>query len=339
MILVTGGTGLVGSHLLYALLLAGKQVRASKRPNSDLDDVALAFSFYGPEAAALLQKINWVDVDLQNPADVEDLFEGITSVFHCAACVSFLPQQKHAMILQNVQITANLVNAALHAQVQHFAHVSSVAALGRDANTKPPITESAVWKNGPENSNYALSKYLSENEVWRGIEEGLPAAIVNPAIVLGAGNWHKSSNVLFKKFSNNFKFYSLGQTAFVDVRDVVAALLLLHNNSVVGQRYILASESIKYKDIFTQIAHGFGKKPPQIAAPAWLGEVLWRVEYIRSLVMRSKPVLTKETARSAQNNWVYSSQKIAKEFGFSLRNMNHTIEDLTRFYKNSGQST
>lgn len=319
---------------MYALLKRGESVRAATRAGSSLADVKLAFSFYGDDAHKLLQNVEWLDVDLMNPASVDDLFKGgISQVFHCAALVSFLPRDRQRMIIENARITANLVNASLALGVNHFVHVSSVAAIGRDADQGKVIHEQTQWKNGPDNSAYAISKYLAENEVWRGIEEGLRAAIVNPTIILGPGNKHRSSNTIFKTFTKGFPFYTAGSNGFTDVRDVVDAMLLLAEKQISGERYILAGTNKSYREVFEAIAKEAQVKPPHIKTPPLLAQIIWRFEHVRSLLTGSKPLITRETARSAVHSYTYSSEKIIREHGFSFRPFEVTVKDSVGFYK------
>jgi len=333
MVLITGATGLVGSHLIYALLKRGEKVRAARRGTHSMADVQLAFSFYGDDAIELLKNVEWIEADLLNPASVDDLFEGgITQVFHCAALVSFNPKDKYKMLDGNVQMAANMVNSALHFGVKHFVHVSSVAAIGRDANKNEVIDEQASWKNGPDNSNYAISKYLSENEVWRGIEEGLQAAIVNPTIIFGAGNINKSSNAIFKTFTKHFPFYSTGSNGFTDVRDVVDAMLLLADKQIHAERFVLAGANKSYREVFSAITEQAGAKPPTMPTPNALAQFIWRFEHVRSLLTGSNPLITRETARSATSQHEYSSAKITRELGFHFRPLETTIKDFVGFY-------
>ncbi len=333
MILLTGATGLVGSHLLYALLKRGENVRATKRASSNLGDVELAFTFYGEDALPLLKRVEWVDADLLNPAEVDELFAGVDRVFHCAATVSFRPADKHRMIEENPAMTANLVNAALEHRVAHFAHVSSVAAIGRSKDASDFITEETEWKGGPETSNYALSKYLSELEVWRGIEEGLTASMVNPTIILGAGNWNHSSNALFKRYAQHFTFYTSGQNGFVDVRDVVAALLKLSDERINNERFILVGENLPYRQMGNFMAAAFGQPLPNREAKKWTTELLWRLEYLRSVLFKIQPLLTKETAHSARSMWVYSNKKATEKLGIAFRPIQKSIVEFAGFYK------
>ena len=333
MILVTGGTGLVGSHLIYHLLQRGEKVRATKRASSNLADTELAFSFYTEDTVPHMAQIEWVDIDLENPVEVDEVCKGITTIFHCAAQVSFKPQDARRLRTINPLITANLVNAALANKVAYFAHVSSVAALGRVKDHTKLITETTEWKDSEDNSNYALSKYGAELEVWRGIEEGLKAGIVNPAIIIGPGNWHQSSNKFFERFSKPFKYYTAGAGAFVDVRDVVQALLVLADKHIGSERFILVGQNLPYRVLFDAIAKAFGNSPPQKPANKFVVNMLWRTEYVRSLLFGSDPLITKETARSATSNWKYDNSKAQEKLGITFKDVISSVKEFVPFYK------
>lgn len=333
MVLITGGTGLVGSHLLYALLKRGETVRATKRNSSNLADVELSFSFYGDDAKNLLSTVEWVDVDLLNPAEVDELFIDVDRVFHCAATVSFKPSDKQRMIEENPAMTANLVNAALAHNVLHFAYTSSIAALGRNKGPNDFTNEETEWKSGPQNSNYSISKYLSELEVWRGIEEGLCAAMVNPTIILGAANWNQSSSAIFKRYASGFKYYTTGKNGFVDVRDVVDALIKLSDERINQERFILVGENLAYRDMANKMATAFGQKPPSRQAKEWLSNLLWRIEKWRSILFNIAPLITKETARSARSTWQYNNKKAREKLGMNFRPIDQSIVEFAAFYK------
>ncbi len=333
MILVTGGTGLVGSHLLYHLALRGEKIRATKREHSPLADVELVFSFYGSDAKNLLERIEWVTVDLENPMEVDAVCTGVSAIFHCAAHVSFKPKDARKLRTINPKITANLVNAALENNVGYFAHVSSVAAIGRTKSQGEIITENTEWKNSPDNSNYAISKFGAELEVWRGIEEGLCAGIVNPTIILGPGNWNHSSNAIFKRLSKPFPFYTNGANGFIDVRDVVAALLILFDKKITAQRYILVGENLPYRTHFENLAVAFGQKKPHRPANPFVMGLLWRMEHVRSVLFGTDPLVTKETTHSALSTWKYSNAKAINQLGVTFRPIAQSVADFVPFYK------
>jgi dihydroflavonol-4-reductase len=310
MILVTGGTGLVGSQLLFDLVKKGKQVRALKRNTSSLSLVNRIFRGHEHE----LRKIEWVEGDVTDLFSLEDAMKDIAEIYHCAALVSFHRSDFKRLLKTNSEGTANMVNMAMERGVQGFCYVSSTAALGRSEENKM-LTEKTVWKTAKANSGYAISKYGAEREVWRAIEEGLPAFIVNPSIIIGPGDLHSGSTALFGEVRKGLKFYPTGSSGFIDVRDVTACMIQLMEKKSFGERYILNAENISYHDVISCIADGFAKSRPTIRVGHLLSEIGWRVESARKILSKQKTMITKETARNGQYNWIYSNEKVKKELG------------------------
>jgi nucleoside-diphosphate-sugar epimerase len=336
-ILVTGATGLLGSHLAYQLLAQGHPVRAAIRAGSNKEMVRRIFQYYTSDAAQLFSQIEWVEGDLTDPTAVDGFLDGIERVFHCAAMVSFRPKDAEQMIAFNRKTTETLVNAALTKGLVHFCHVSSVSSLGR-IKGENLIDESKIWVESSENSKYALSKYQAEMEVWRGIEEGLPAVIVNPGIILGPGFWDKGSSHFFKAIHKGFPFTSEGVNGFVDVRDVATIMMLLSEQNVVNQRFILVSENISYTALFNLIATAFGKKGPTFQPKGWMLRLFAKLENWRSVLLGTYPLVTKETARTSQQISRYQNQKILQQLpGFSFRSLRTTTQDFCRFFDNDTQ--
>jgi dihydroflavonol-4-reductase len=331
-ILVTGGTGLLGSHLIFHLISQGKKVRALVRSPEKKDLVRRVFQYYHSDPDALLASVEWVSGNPEHVTDVAAAFEGIDTVYHCAAMVSFRPQDKSRMIRENVLLTTNLVNIALHNSITAFCHVSSVAALGRSAVSSELIDEQRIWKESSANSNYAKSKYLSEMEVWRGIEEGLPATIVNPGIILGPGFWNSGSSKFFKAVHDGFPFKSEGVNGFVDVRDVAVLMEILVTQKRFGERHIAVAENLSYAKLFEMIATTYGKNPPTKEPPAWLMHAFGRFEVLRSALFGSYPLVTPETARTARQLSRYNNQKAIDIPGFNFRPIQETVSDFCELY-------
>ena len=331
MILVTGATGLVGAHLLYNLCKTEDKIRATKRERSDLHMVRTIFSYYTEEVEELFAKIEWIEADLLNIIELGDAFVGVTKVYHCAAWVNFNPKYKHQMIDNNVTSTDNIVNLCLAHKVSKLCHISSVAAIGRTEN-EPLINENSPWVDGPENSNYAISKYNSELEVWRGIEEGLTAVIVNPSIILGPGAWKKGSTVLFHKIATGMPFYTTGTNGFVDVRDVAKVMVDLMESSINSERFILCSESIPFKQTFDYIADALGKKRTHIKVRDFLNALGWRVAKVISIITRKSPMLTKETAKAGNGISIYENGKIKKALNFEFIPVEQSCNDFSKMY-------
>jgi nucleoside-diphosphate-sugar epimerase len=326
MILVTGASGFVGAHLTKRLSEEGHQVRALYNRNAP------------NTAMQSWQGVEWLQADLLDVFTAEEVMEGITEIYHCAAIVSFNPRRRDEMIHANVETAANVVNAALDAGVRKLVHISSVAALGRDG-TQKEITEEAQWEESGLNSGYGLSKYAAEMEVWRGIGEGLDGAILNPGIILGEpltnAGWEDGSPKLMKIVHDEFPFYTQGVTAFVDVQDVINAAIALMESDVSGERFILSEGNYLFRQVFTMMAEALGKKPPRIAANAFMTQLVWRASAIKSAFTGKPATITRETARNAQTKSFYKADKIVKALpGFRYTPIKETISRMAAAFDN-----
>lgn len=298
MILVTGASGLVGSHLVQALVQNGKQVRAMYR---------------SAKPAGSPAGVEWVQGDILDVVSLEEAIKGVDQVYHCAAVVSFNPKKRKALHRTNIEGTANVVNACLDAGIQKLLFVSSVAALGR-IREDAAINETMNWSEETSTSEYGKTKYFSEIEVWRGIGEGLDAVIVNPVIILGSGDWEKGSSGLFKTAYDEFPWYTEGTSGFVDVADVVRAMMLIMESDVSSERFILCADTRSYKEVFTTMAENFGKRPPHKKVSSFLAGIVWRWEAIKSRFTGKDPILTKETAKTAAAKVRFDNTKLTKIF-------------------------
>jgi nucleoside-diphosphate-sugar epimerase len=332
LILVTGGTGLVGSHLLFDLCKSGERVRAIKRRESSVVNVKKVFEYYTSDAALLLKNIEWVDANLLDVYSLTDAMQDVTKVFHCAAMVSFEPKRAEEMMMINSEGTANMINAALAKGIKKFCHISSIATIG-NAENGALADEETFWKSSPENSNYSISKYAAEREVWRAAAEGLDMVIVNPSLIIGAGNWQQSSSNIFSKAYKGIKFYTEGSTGFVDVRDVSALMILLMKSEIKNQRFLLSSENKSFQSFFNLIHQEFNKPKPKIKAGKLLSSFAWRAEKISCLLSGEAPLITKETVNSAHRVSRFSNEKILKTFpDFKFIPVEQSIKDTCRLF-------
>lgn len=323
---------MLGAHVLYELTSAGLAVRAAYRDEAKQALVAKIFSYYTDSPQQLLDKVHWVKADLMDISEVEDAMSGISEVYHCAALVSFDDRDDDKLMTVNPQTTANVVNVALDFKVKKLVHVSSVAALGRAAQGKP-IDEKANWIESKHNSVYAKSKYLAELEVWRATEEGLNAVIVNPTIILGPGNWKEGSAAIFNTVAKGFKFYTEGLNGYVDARDVAAIMVKLMDSHISAERFVTVGENVSYREVFNQIADELDAPKPSVHAKSWMGNIVWRIEKMKSILFGGKPMITKGTARTSHQKNYYNSDKVRQELGFNFRPIKETIKDLSAFYK------
>ncbi len=329
MILVTGGTGFIGAHLLFLLAQKEEGIRAIYRNESSLEKTKKIFSLYSKSGDELFYKIEWVQADVTDIFSLEPVFKGIDKLYHLAAFVSFNPLDNKRMHQVNVEGTANIVNLANEYHVQKMLHMSSIAALGSSDN---PITEKTHWNWKENSSEYAHTKYLSEMEVWRATQEGLNAVILNPAIVLGAGFWDEGSASLFDKIYNRMSFYSNGINGFVDVWDLVNIMYLAMQSDVVNDSFIVSSENKSYKQIFDMIADALHKPRPTFLLKPWMANIFWRFEAVKTKVFKTAPILTKHTARSAFRQHHYSSKKLIDTFDYSFKSVEQSIKEIAEIY-------
>jgi len=327
MILVTGGTGLVGSHLLHQLISKGELVRATYRAKSGLDSVREIFSFYKSD---LFDKIEWVEADLMDYFSLVDAMKGVEVVYHCGAMVSFKPSDRDTMFAINVEGTANLVNAAIDSDIRRFCYVSSIATLGKSLNGDL-IDESTFWQNDDNHSVYSQSKFQAEMEVWRGTKEGLNAVVVNPSVIIGPCNADRSTGQLISTLNKNMTFYTSGGTGFVDVRDVVEAMIAVCQSEHINERFILNGDNLSYKELMTLASAVFGVKAPTVKAGRILTGLAWRMERFKYMLYGKAPRMTKETARSSQNKSNYSSDKVKKEFNLTFHSIEAALQNVNAF--------
>ena len=298
-ILVTGGTGFLGAYIINELVEKGYTIRAIHRNG--------AIPFYLP--AAIRDKVEWVRCDVRDPIGLEDAMTGADAVIHAAAKISFLPKERRELWNINIDGTANVVNTALALGIRRFLYVSSVAALGRTGGNEE-VTEEKSWENSRYNTNYAISKFYGEMEVWRAIGEGLPGIIANPSTILGYGDWNNTSCAIFRSVYNEFPWYTEGINGFVDVRDTAKAIVRLLESNINGERYILSGDNWSWRHLFETMAKEFGKKPPTREATPFLTALAWRTERVKSLLTGRSALLTRESARVAASKTLFSNRKI-----------------------------
>lgn len=329
MILVTGGTGLVGSHLLYQLVSANKSVKAIYRTKAKQAIVKRVFSYYSEDYMALFNKIEWVEADLLNIPKLSHAFENVEYVYHCAAFVSFDPNDYHTLRKTNIEGTTNIVNLCISSRIKKLCYVSSVATIG-DTLKNAPINEETEWNQEKDNNVYAITKYGAEIEVWRGTQEGLDAVIVNPGVILGPGLWDSGTGEIFKQVRKGLPFYTKGHIACVSVMDVVTVMMHLLESPIKNERFILVSDHVPYKDFLDQIAKNLNVKQPYIEAKPWLLSIAWRIDWLVNKVTGKPRKLVKHMVKSTQNKTVYDASKIENQLDYKFTPIKANIETVAK---------
>jgi nucleoside-diphosphate-sugar epimerase len=330
MVLVTGGTGMVGSHLLLELVRSGESVKALKRGSSDIEQVKRVFAWYDKDAEELFAKIHWVDGDILDIFSLEEAMEGVSEVYHCAGLVSYYRKDRFKLQRINHFGTANVVNTALRTGINKLCHVSSVSALGKEKQGET-ISEDHLWKTSKHNPYFAISKYAGEREVWRGMEEGLDAVVVIPSIIIGPGKWDWGSNRIFSTVWNGMPFYSNGVNGYIDVRDVAGTMVRLMKSDIKNERFILSAEDVTFRVIIELIAEAMGKKPPFIKLAPWMGEAGWRLEQVK-LLAGIRPTFSREIAHAAFNKFYFSSEKIKTMLEYDFIPIEKAVENTAAYF-------
>ncbi|MDD7884545.1 NAD-dependent epimerase/dehydratase family protein [Flavivirga sp. 57AJ16] len=331
MILVTGSTGLVGSHLLYKLVSNNEKVRAIYRTERKLANVKSVFATYTSNYESLFKAVEWVKADLLDIPALSEAFRHVTYVYHCAAFVSFDPDKYQTLRKTNIEGTANIVNLCLSNTISKLCYVSSVATLGSTINNGE-VTEDTVWNPEDDHSVYAITKYGAEMEVWRATQEGLHVVIVNPGVILGAGIWRYGTGSLFKKAHKGLKYYTSGSIALIAVEDVVSIMITLTKSDIINERFVLVAEHWPYKRFLQTLSKSVHVKPPEKMASRWLLKWAWKLDWLKTKLTGKRRQLTKHIAISLSTETKYSSHKVKTALNYKFKPIDETIATIGGLY-------
>lgn len=325
MIFVTGGTGVLGSQLLFDLTQRNYEVRALYRSDKKLGQLSDFFRLHNPTNWKVqISKIDWVQGDILNIPLLREQLQGCTHIYHCAALISFHKADFNAMIQINRYGTANIVNLALEMNITKLCYVSSTAAIGGDDTEV--ISENTKWKLAPMTTGYSVSKYSAENEVWRGIEEGLNAVMVNPCVIIGSGNWNDSSLTLFRTLKKGMTYYPPGSNATVDSRDVSEIMIRLMASEITAERFLCIGSNQSFKILMDEISSQLNVKQPKKLAKRWLVNFARRILRLLSRFTRKRPAVTRESVQALFSNRSYDNTKVKTALDFNFRELETSIE-------------
>ena len=335
MILVTGGTGLVGSHLIYQLTLENNVIRATHRADSDIERVKLLFKFYSKDFNQLFKKIEWIEADLNNLSQLQDAFKDVSFVYHCAAYISFDPSKYETLRRVNIRGTANIVNLCVKNKIKKLCHVSSVATLGYNIKE---IDENNYWDGNKHKSAYAISKYGAEMEVWRGVQEGVKSVIINPGVIIGPGFSKSAFGTIIKMVTNKKRFHTCGKTGYVDVRDIANIMIRLMNSKIENKRYILVNKNLSYKKVIDMVSSNLGMKNKSTFVSKSKLKIALVFDLVSSKFFNKERKLSKALCKTLTRNFNYSSKKIKKNLNFEFTSILETFEKSCQFYSQEKSS-
>jgi len=328
MVLVTGGTGLVGAHLLLHLVENGEVVRSIYRNAETVEKTKSLFSLFKKES--LFEKIDWIPADITDVSSLETAFKNIDYVYHCAALISFNPKDEELLRKINIEGTANIVNFCIANGVKKLCFVSSISALGDLKGNEKIITEETEWNPEKPHSDYAISKYGAEMEIWRGQQEGLNTVIVNPGVILGSRIWEEGSGTIFKKIESGLSFYTKGTTGFVSVTDVVKIMVQLMKSEVNNERFTLIAQNIVFQDLFNSIADALNVKRPSIyVSPIFIG-VFCRIDWFLAGFFFRKRKLDRATAKASFSKKLFSNEKIKTTLEYEFIDVHQYIKIISK---------
>ncbi|ESU29727.1 nucleoside-diphosphate-sugar epimerase [Flavobacterium limnosediminis JC2902] len=331
MILVTGGTGLVGAHLLLHLLQENEAVRAIYRSTASTEKTKRLFQT--ENKAYLFDKIEWVPADITDIPALEKAFENISQVYHCAALISFDSRDEDQLRKINIEGTANVVNCCIDFKVKKLCHVSSIAALGDAKEGEKIITEETEWNPEKNHGDYALTKFGAETEVWRGAQEGLDVVVVNPGVIFGKGFGAAGSGELLQKIHNGFPFYTKGSTGITAVEDVVNVMMQLMKSDISGERFTIVSENVILQNLLNDIADSMQKKRPYIYARPYMTSLYWRADWLFSKLFCRKRRFTRATAKASHSTEIYNNSKVINHLNYTFQPMKTYVSTVSLAYK------
>ena len=334
MILVTGGTGLVGFHLLLQLSQEENAIRAIYR--SEKKRLHIKKLFEKENKLSEFEKIDWVNADILDIPALETAFTNVSYVYHCAALVSFNPKDEEKLYQNNIIGTANVVNCCLYSDVKKLCYVSSISALGNGTEHNLLINEETERNNEAVRSDYSISKFGAEMEVWRGFQEGLEVVIVNPGVIFGNGFPTEGSSLFIKNIKDGQLFYTLGKLGIVAVEDVVKAMTTLMKSTISGERFILVAEDVTYKELFDSIADSLATstsankvKKPKFEIKKWQLQIIRIFEFVFTTLFFRKRMLTKATINALYNIETHDTNKIKNAIDFEFLDMKVYLKELT----------
>lgn len=331
MILVTGATGLVGSHLLVKLLQEENEVKALYRNEKNIEAVQNVFKY--KNAIDLFEKIIWVKGDITDIPSLNSAFENITNVYHCAALISFDPNDEELLRKTNIEGTANVVNCSIDFGIKKLCHVSSIAALGDTRENEYLITEEAEWNPEKLHGDYAILKFGAETEVWRAQQEGVEVVIVNPGVIFGYGFPNQGSGLIINKVKNGLLFYTKGKTGIVAVEDVVNCMTLLMNSTTNGERFTVVAENMHFDILLSIISKGLNVKSPKLYANKWVTNIGWRLDWLFSKILFKERQFTRATAISSHSIDVYENTKIKNHLNYKFLKIEEYLINLLQEHK------
>lgn len=311
-ILVTGASGYLGSNILKHLNKAGYSKLTGLSRNA-------------PDRTAFDFEVKWEETDILDVLGLEDAFEHQDVIIHAAGMVSYQPQDKAKLFKANMTGTANAVNCALTKNIKHFIHISSTAASGIPEHPQT-ITEKYLPDPSQFLTDYALSKWYAELEVWRGAREGLRTAILCPSIIIGNSTKQKNTDIFIRKIKDGLTKSPTGSTGLVHHDDVCRAVLLMLSHAVEDKKYIVSAGNITWQTFFSAIAKELNIGQNYRLVSKTEIKLLGLYNLVRKLFRQTSGIPT-AYARQMMQSLKYDGSLISKELEFKYTDLTSAIAD------------
>src|SRR5262245_56382218 len=256
LVLVTGGSGFLGSAVVRALIARGSRVRALVRSTSPRDNLV----GLGCEVVA---------GDLTNQESLTAALRGVRYLFHVAADYRFWARDPSVIMRVNLEGTCSLMREALSAGVERIVHTSSVATL-KLAGATGPVDETAPLPPDDAIGTYKRSKTLAERAVEGMIlRDGLPAIIVIPTTPIGPRDIRPTptGRILLDAARGRIPAFVDTGLNFAHVDDIAEGHLLAFEQGRIGERYILGGENVPLHELLAAVADASGRRAPRIRLP------------------------------------------------------------------------
>ena len=323
-ILITGATGFIGSHITRKLVELGEDVKVLLRKTSNtknIDDLNVG-KVYG----------NILDYE-----SLKEAFKGVDTIFHSAGLVSFRKSDYKKMEDINVTGARNVLTAAMEAGVKKVLFTSSVAAIGPESEGKN-INEETVFSIYDKNIGYVNDKYDAEQVAREFIDKGLSVTILNPSVVLGAGDIYLSSSASVLWYcKKRYPGYMDGTLNIVDVDDVAEGHVLAAEKGRAGERYILGNENLTVLEYFKLLEKVTGIKAPGIKVPYVMAYgTAFLVERVIGKSFPNYTTMDLDSVKLSKYNWHVDCSKAINDLGYTQTPVEETLQKTVAWFKENG---
>jgi hopanoid-associated sugar epimerase len=326
-VVITGGSGFIGSAVARAAQARGAEVVALIEPGADTANLA------GIEAKRIV-------ADVRDPAAMRAACTGARFVFHLAAVYRFWARDPAIFDEVNVGGTLNVLDAVAQAGCERLVYTSTVGVLGLPpAFAKRPADEDSYADITHLFGHYKQTKYVAEHEVLRAGAQGLNVSLVLPTFPLGPGDRGPTpTGKLIVDFLNG-QLPAFVDTALnvVHVDDLANGHLAALERGGRGRSYVLGGENLAMREILEILADYTGLPRPRLEIPRAAALTAGLVsEVIEGRIFGKEPRVPLEAARMSSTKMVFNDERARREIGYSSRPARQAIQDSARWFIDNG---